>query len=97
MSCEGKKLSFDRFDSFRNFRCGVTDKDRKEITEMFYSFLQDILYKNEYSDKNDFCKGEGNTLALRNALCKQENKYNRVFEGIDIYELAGNLQETFEF
>lgn len=96
-SCEGKRLSFDWFDSFQNFRCGVIDKDRNEIIEMFYSYLQDILYKNEYSDKNNFCKGEGNTLALWNALCKQENKYNRVFEGIDIYELASNLQETFEF
>jgi hypothetical protein len=97
VSYEGKRLSFDWFDSFQNFRCGVIDKDRNEIIEMFYSYLQDILYKNEYSDKNDFCKGEGNTLALWNALCKQENKYNRVFEGIDIYELASNLQETFEF
>lgn len=96
-SCEGKRLSFDWFDSFQNFRCGVIDKDRNEIIKMFYSYLQDILYKNEYSDKNNFCKGEGNTLALWNALCKQENKYNRVFEGIDIYELASNLQETFEF
>lgn len=96
-SCEGKRLSFDWFDSFQNFRCGVIDKDRNEIIEMFYFYLQDILYKNEYSDKNNFCKGEGNTLALWNALCKQENKYNRVFEGIDIYELASNLQETFEF
>lgn len=97
VSYEEKRLSFDWFDSFQNFRCGVIDKDRNEIIEMFYSYLQDILYKNEYSDKNNFCKGEGNTLALWNALCKQENKYNRVFEGIDIYELASNLQETFDF
>lgn len=97
VSYEGKRLSFDWFDSFQNFRCDVIDKDRNEIIKMFYSYLQDILYKNEYSDKNDFCKEEGNTLALWNALCKQENKYNRVFEGIDIYELASNLQETFEF
>jgi hypothetical protein len=55
ISYEGKKLSFDWFDSFRNFRCGVTDKDRKEIIEIFYSFLQDILCKNE------FCQQEGNT------------------------------------
>lgn len=97
VSYEGKRLSFDWFDSFQNFRCGVIDKDRNEIIEMFYSYLQGILYKNEFLDKNDFCKGEGNTLALWNALCKQENKYNRVFEGIDIYFLANNLQETFEF
>lgn len=88
---EGKKLSFDWFDSFRNFRCDVTDKDRKEIIEMFYSFLQDILCKNE------FCQQEGNTPILWNALCKQENKYNREFEGVDIYELANNLRETFDF
>lgn len=94
---EGKKLSFDWFDSFQNFRCGVIDKDRNEIIEMFYFYLQDILYKNEYSDKNDFCKEDENTPALWNALCKQENKYNRVFEGVDIYELASNLQETFDF
>lgn len=60
VSYEGKKLSFDWFDSFRNFRCDVIDKDRKEIIEMFYSFLQDILYKNEYSDKNEFCQQEAN-------------------------------------
>lgn len=91
VSYEGKKLSFDWFDSFRNFRCGVTDKDRNEIVEMFYSFLQDILYK------NDFCKEEGNVPILWSALCKHENKYNRVFEGVDIYELANNLRETFDF
>lgn len=94
---EGKRLSFDWFDSFHNFRYGVIDKDRNEIVEMFYSFLQDILYKNEYLNKNEFCKEDGNTPALWNALCKQENKYNRVFEGINIYELASNLQETFDF
>ena len=54
VSYEGKRLSFDWFDSFQNFRCGVTDKDRKEIIEMFYLFLQDILCKNE------FCQQEGN-------------------------------------
>lgn len=97
MSYEGKRLSFDWFDSFQNFRCGVTDKDRKGLVEMFHLFLQDILYKNEYSNKNDFCKEDENTPALWNALCKQENKYNRVFEGINIYELASNLQETFDF
>ena len=97
VSYERKRLSFDWFDSFQNFRCGVTDKDRKGLVEMFHSFLQDILYKNEYSNKNEFCKADGNTPALWNALCKQENKYNRVFEGIDIYELASNLQETFDF
>lgn len=90
-------MSFDWFDSFQNFRCGVTDKDRKGLVEMFHLFLQDILFKNEYSNKNEFCKADGNTPALWNALCKQENKYNRVFEGIDIYELASNLQETFDF
>lgn len=97
VSYEEKRLSFDWFDSFQNFRCGVIDKDRNEIVEMFYSFLQDIIYKNEYSDKNDFCKEEENAPILWSALCKHENKYNRVFEGIDIYELASNLQETFEF
>lgn len=34
---------------------------------------------------------------LWSALCKHENKYNRVFEGVDIYELANNLRETFDF
>ena len=97
VSYEGKRLSFDWFDSFHNFRCGVIDKDRNEIVEMFYSFLQDILYKNEYSNKNDFCKEEGNVPILWSALCKHENKYNRVFEGVDIYELANNLRETFDF
>lgn len=97
VSYEGKRLSFNWFDSFHNFRYDIVDKNRKEMIEMFYSFLQDIIYKNEYSDKNDFCKEEGNTPTLWNALCKQENKYNRVFEGVDIYELANNLQETFEF
>lgn len=91
VSYEGKRLSFDWFDSFHNFRCGVIDKDRNEIVEMFYSFLQDILYK------NDFCKEEGNVPILWSALCKHENKYNRVFEGVDIYELANNLRETFDF
>lgn len=61
VSYDGRKLSFDWFDSFNNFRTGNIDKSRKEIAEMFYSFLQDILYKNEYSNKNDFCKEEGNT------------------------------------
>lgn len=97
VSYDGRKLSFDWFDSFNNFRTGNIDKSRKEIAEMFLFYLQDILYKNEYSDKNDFCKEEGNTPILWNALCKQENKYNRVFEGINIYELASNLQETFDF
>lgn len=94
---EGKRLSFDWFDSFQNFKIDNIDKSREDIIEMFYSFLQDILYKNEYSNKNEFCKEDGNTPALWNALCKQENKYNRVFEGINIYELASNLQETFDF
>lgn len=94
---EGKNLSFDWFDSFYNFRCGIIDKSRKEIIEMFYSYLQDILYKNEHSNKNEFCKEDENTPALWNTLCKQENKYNRVFEGINIYELANNLRETFDF
>lgn len=62
-----------------------------------YPDLQDILYKNEYSNKNDFCKEEGNVPILWSALCKHENKYNRVFEGVDIYELANNLRETFDF
>lgn len=97
VSYEGKRLSFDWFDSFQNFRCGVIDKDRNEIIEMFYSYLQDVMYKNEYSDKDNFYKEDGNTPALWNTLCKQENKYNRVFEGVDIYELVSNLQETFEF
>lgn len=97
VSYEGKKLSFNWFDSFHNFCCGVTDKDRKEIIEMFYLFLQDILYKNEFLDKNEFCQQEGNTPTLWNALCKQENKYNKVFEGVDIYFLANNLRETFDF
>lgn len=94
---EGKRLSFDWFDSFHNFRYNIVDKDRNKIVEMFYLFLQDILYKNEYSNKNDFCKEEGNTPILWSTLCKHENKYNRVFEGVDIYELVSNLQETFEF
>ena len=97
MSYEGKRLSFDWFDSLSNFRAGNIDKSRNEIIEMFYFYLQDILYKNEYSNKNDFCKEEGNAPILWSALCKHENKYNRVFEGVDIYELASNLQETFEF
>lgn len=97
VSYEGKRLSFDWFDSFQNFRCDVIDKDRNEIVEIFYSFLQDIICKNEYSDKNDFCKEEENTPILWSALCKYENKYNRVFEGVDIYFLANNLRETFDF
>lgn len=80
-----------------NIKCLVIDKDRNEIVEMFYSFLQDIICKNEYSDKNDFCKEEENTPILWSALCKYENKYNRVFEGVDIYFLANNLRETFDF
>lgn len=94
---EGKNLSFDWFDSFYNFRCGIIDKSRKKIIEMFYFYLQGILYKNEYSDKNDFYKGDGNTPTLWNALCKKENKYNRVFGNVDIYELVNYLQETFDF
>lgn len=97
VSYEGKRLSFDWFDSFQNFRCDVIDKDRNEIVEIFYSFLQDILYKNEYSNKNDFCKEEGNTAKLWSLLCAQESSFNRVFADIDIYELANYLQETFEF
>lgn len=97
VSYEGKKLSFDWFDSFSNFRSGSIDKNRDEIIEMFYSYLQDVMYKNEYSDKDNFYKGDGNTPTLWNALCKQENKYNRVFEGVDIYELANYLEETFDF
>lgn len=97
VSYEGKKLSFDWFDSFSNFRSGSIDKNRDEIVEMFYSYLQDVMYKNEYSDKDNFYKEDGNTPTLWNTLCKQENKYNRVFEGINIYELASNLQETFDF
>lgn len=96
VSCEGKRLSFNWFDSFHNFRYGIVDKNRKEIIEMFYLFLQDIIYKNEYSDKNDFCKEEGNVPTLWSALCKHENKYNRVFDNVDIYELVNYLQETFE-
>lgn len=88
---------FDFFDSLHNFENGQTDKTEIDIFEMFYSFLQDIIYKNEYSDKNDFCKEEENAPILWSALCKHENKYNRVFKGIDIYELASNLQETFDF
>lgn len=47
VSYESKKLSFDWFDSFYNFRCGIIDKSRKEIIEMFYSYLQDIFYKKQ--------------------------------------------------
>lgn len=96
VSYEGKRLSFDWFDSLSNFRVGNIDKSRNEIIEMFYFYLQDILYKNEYSDKNNFCKENENTPALWNSLCKQESKYNRVFEGVDVYELANYLQEIFE-
>lgn len=96
VSYEGKRLSFDWFDSLSNLRAGNIDKSRNEIIEMFYFYLQDILYKNEYSDKNNFCKENENTPALWNSLCKQESKYNRVFEGVDVYELANYLQETFE-
>lgn len=96
VSYEGKRLSFDWFDIFQNFKIDNIDKSREDMIEMFYSFLQGLLCKNEYSDKNDFYKGDGNTPALWNTLCKQENKYNRVFEGVDIYELANYLQETFE-
>lgn len=96
VSYEGKRLSFDWFDSLSSFRAGNIDKSRNEIIEMFYFYLQDILYKNEYSDKNNFCKENENTPALWNSLCKQESKYNRVFEGVDVYELANYLQETFE-
>lgn len=97
VSYENRKLSFDWFDSFNNFRAGVVDKSRKEIIEMFFFYLRDILYKNEYSDKNDFCQQEGNTAKLWNTLCAQESNFNRVFDGVDIYELANNLQETFDF
>lgn len=49
VSYEGKRLSFDWFDSFHNFRYDIIDKDRNEIIEMFYSYLQDVLYKNKYN------------------------------------------------
>lgn len=94
---EGRKLSFDWFDSFNNFRSGITDKSRKEIIQVFYDYLQDIFYKNNYVDKTDFCEQEGHTAKLWNALCTQESNFNRVFADIDIYELANYLQETFEF
>lgn len=97
VSYEGRKLSFDWFDSFNNFRAGVTDKSRKEMIQIFYTLLQDIFYKNDYSDKTDFCQEEGHTAKLWNSLCSQESNFNRVFEGINIYELASNLQETFDF
>lgn len=35
VSYDGRKLSFDWFDSFNNFRTGNIDKSRKEIAEMF--------------------------------------------------------------
>lgn len=63
---------------------------------MFYGYLQDIFYKNDYADKTDFCEQEGHTTKLWNALCAQESNFNRVFEGVDVYELANYLQETFE-
>lgn len=97
VSYEGRKLSFDWFDSFNNFRFGITDKSRKEIIQVFYGYLQDIFYKNDYADKTDFCEQEGHTTKLWNALCAQESNFNRVFADIDIYELANNLQETFDF
>lgn len=62
------------------------------VTGLGYCNVYQLIQK----DKNEFCQQEGNTLALWNALCKQENKYNRVFEGVDIYFLANNLRETFE-
>ena len=96
VSYEGRKLSFDWFDSFNNFRTGVTDKSRKEMIQIFYTLLQDIFYKNDYADKNDFCQEEGNTVKLWSALCAQESNFNRVFAGIDIYELANYLEETFD-
>lgn len=97
VSYDGRKLSFDWFDSFNNFRAGNIDKSRKEIAEMFLSYLQDILYKNNYADKTDFCQEENHTVKLWNALCAQESNFNRVFASIDIYELANYLQETFDF
>lgn len=97
VSYDGRKLSFDWFDSFNNFRAMNIDKSRKEMIEMFFFYLRDILYKNEYSNKNDFCQQEGNTTKLWNTLCAQENNFNRVFASIDIYELANYLEETFDF
>lgn len=97
VSYDGRKLLFDWFDSFNNFRAGNIDKSRKEIAEMFLSYLQDILYKNNYADKTDFCQEENHTVKLWNALCAQESNFNRVFASIDIYELANYLEETFDF
>lgn len=97
VSYEGRKLSFDWFDSFNNFRAGNIDKSRKEIIQMFCYYLQDIFYKNDYSDKTDFCQQEGHTAKLWNALCAQESNFNRVFADIDIYELTNYLQKTFDF
>lgn len=93
--CES--LSFSWFDSLANFINNVIDKNRKEIIEMFYFFLSNIVYKNEYLNKDDFCqKEEGHTPALWNTLCRHENSYNRVFKDTDIYELSEYLGEYIE-
>lgn len=97
VSYDGRKLSFDWFDSFYNFRVGNIDKSRKEIINIFFNYLLNIVYKNNYVDKTDFCEQEGHTAKIWNTLCAQESNFNRVFEGVDIYELENNLQETFEF
>lgn len=54
---------------FTNFSAMNIDKSRKEMIEMFFFYLRDILYKNEYSNKNDFCQQEGNTTKLWHTLC----------------------------
>lgn len=90
---KGKRLSFDYFDSRNNFENGVVDKDRKELIEMFFCFLNDITTKQEYVDKWEFMKV--GSASIWKALCDAEKRYNRVFEGVELYELYNRLQEIY--
>lgn len=99
VSYEGKRLSFDWFDSLSNFRAGNIDKSRNEIIEMFYSFLSDCKMAIDYYSFEDFRAEFGGTKEGYNACKRALQKFERVFysSGIDLYDLANYLQEKYNF
>ena len=99
VSYEGKRLSFNWFDSFHNFRYGIVDKNREEMMEMFYSFLSDCKMAIDCYSFEDFRAEFGGTKEGYNACKRALQKFERVFysSGIDLYDLANYLQEKYNF
>lgn len=68
-----------------------------KLLKCFILTYRTFFIKTNIQTKTIFAKEKETRLLCGMRFVSKKNKYNRVFEGIDIYELASNLQETFEF